>query len=152
MWSAKSIISLLAGLSLLSIPSGAVTATFIATPSTPVTSVWQVRPTPRIPANLAQEEEPNEWHYHHHHDRDQQHQPFAPNDYNWGSPHRYQYAPHWFNNPPPSWSADSRRAYLKERRQVAIKMQQQMLARGDTNAAQRLGAVIGQLDHQLGFR
>jgi hypothetical protein len=47
---------------------------------------------------------------------------------------------------------NQRRSYLEQRRQVAINMQQQMLARGDTNAAQRLGSVIGQLNRDLGYR
>ena len=45
-----------------------------------------------------------------------------------------------------------RRAYLEQRRQVAINMQQQMFARGDTKAAQRLGGVIGRLNSELGSR
>jgi len=44
------------------------------------------------------------------------------------------------------------RAYLEQRRQVALNMQQQMLARGDTRAAERLGAVISQFNNQLSHR
>jgi hypothetical protein len=94
---------------------------------------------------LAYEDDQYQWR--HYHDP-----ALAPNDYNWGSRYRYQYAPGWFNSPPSGWAVDQRRAYLEQRRQVAINMQQQMLARGDTNAAQRLGGVIGQLDNQLHYR
>jgi hypothetical protein len=94
---------------------------------------------------LAYEDDQYQWR--HYHDP-----ALAPNDYNWGSRYRYQYAPGWFNSPPSGWAVDQRRAYLEQRRQVAINMQQQMLARGDTNAAQRLGSVIGQLDNQLHYR
>jgi hypothetical protein len=45
-----------------------------------------------------------------------------------------------------------RRAYLEQRRGIAIHMQQEMLARGDMKAAQRLGSVIEQLNRELGYR
>jgi len=45
-----------------------------------------------------------------------------------------------------------RRDYFEQRREAAISMEQQMLARGDIKAAQRLGSVIGQLNRELGYR
>jgi hypothetical protein len=46
-------------------------------------------------------------------------------------------------------AASRRCAYLEQRREVAVNMQQEMLARGDAKAAQRLGRVIGQLNREL---
>jgi hypothetical protein len=50
----------------------------------------------------------------------------------------------------PPWE-ERRRAYLEQRREAAINMKQQMLARGDTKAANRLVVVIRRLDDQLGY-
>jgi hypothetical protein len=61
------------------------------------------------------------------------------------------YPPSYFNAPPGGWEGYGRRAHLEERRQAAINMQRQMLARGDTKAADRLGVVIHELDNQLGY-
>jgi hypothetical protein len=69
-----------------------------------------------------------------------------------GGRYRYQYPPGWFSGPPSGWAMGQRRGYLEQWREVAINMQQQMLARGDTKAAERLGGVIGQLNRQLGYR
>ena len=149
MGSKTEILFVLIGLGLLGLPPGALAAhSEIPLPLLTTSLKAQASSLPTGFIYLAQQDE---WH-HHHHDHTWQPGPIPPNDYNWGGPHRYQYAPQWFNSPPPSWPNNSRRAYLKERRQVAINMQQQMLARGDTNAAQRLGTVIGQLDHELGYR
>lgn len=162
MWSKKGVLCALTGLSLFGIPSGAMTAIHSDLPSTQVTSAWQA-PSPHSPVVLAQEDNQQQWREHHygsdhhdhdrdHHNADWDHHRLDPNDYNWGGRNRYQYTPGWFSPPPSAWAGDRRRAYLKERRQVAINMQRQMLARGDTAAAQRLGAVIGQLNNQLGHR
>jgi hypothetical protein len=115
-------------------------------PSTHLQPSWQ-SPRQDSPMILAQQDDQHKWWHHHHHHHD-----FDPDDYNWGGRYRYQYAPGWFGSPPPGWAMDRRRAYLEQRRQAAINMQQQMLARGDTNAAQRLGTVIDQLNGQLGYR
>ena len=148
MGSKKEILFVLLGLGLLSLPLGALAA-HPAVPSLGITTSLKAKAS-SLPTGFIYLAQQDEWH--HHHDHTWQPQPIPASDYNWGGPHRYKYAPQWFNSPPPSWSNNSRRAYLKERRQVAINMQQQMLARGDTNAAQRLGTVIGQLDHELGYR
>jgi hypothetical protein len=87
-----------------------------------------------------------QWRHHHHPSN------ASPNDYNWGGRNRYQYPPGWFGGPPSGMATGQRRAYLEQRREVAINMQQQMLARGDTKAAERLSGVIGQLNQELGFR
>jgi len=49
----------------------------------------------------------------------------------------------------PPWQ-EGHRAYLEQRREAAINMEQQMLARGDMKAADRLVVVIRKLDDQLG--
>ncbi len=157
MKSKRRVLTALIGLSLLSIPPGAMAAVHSDRPSTQVTSVSQV-PSQHSPIVLAYEDDEQQWRQHHQdHDRDHHnaywdHHHLNQNDYNWGGQHRYQYAPGWFNSPPSGWAGDRRREYLEERRRAAINMQQQMLARGDTNAAQRLGVVIGQLNSQLGHR
>jgi hypothetical protein len=143
MWSKRTVLSAIAGLSLLGISVNAMAWDHYDRPSGRVRSMWY-RPSQHRPIVLAQEY-PYQWRHH-------EDPPLAPNDYNWGSRYRYQYAPGWFSAPPSGWAVNQRRAYLEQRRQVAINMQQQMLARGDTNAAQRLGGVIGQLDNQLHYR
>jgi len=90
--------------------------------------------------------------WHHHHNPNDPNYNLNPNDYYWGTKYRYQYAPGWFNSPPSGSAMNQRRAYLEQRHQVAINMQQQMLARGDVKAAQRLSGVIGQLNRELGYR
>jgi hypothetical protein len=145
MKSRKKFLSALAGLSLLGIPLGSMAGVQFSLPSTRVEPSWQSS-RQHSPMIFAQEDNQYEWHHHHHH------HDVDPNDYNWGGPNRYQYAPGWFSSPPSGWAMDRRRAYLEQRRQVAINMQQQMLARGDTKAAQRLGTTIGQLNSQLGYR
>jgi hypothetical protein len=144
MWSKKKVLSTIVGLSLFGIPAGAMAGVNFDHPTTQVTSVWQA-PSQYSQILLAQEYGyPPPPHHHHHH--------VNPNDYYWGGHYRYQYSPGWFDPPPSGMAMSERRAYLEQRRQVAINMQQQMLARGDTNAAQRLGSVIGQLNHELGYR
>jgi hypothetical protein len=139
----KKFLSTVAGLSLLGIPLGSMAGVQFSLPSNRVEPSWQSS-RQYSPMIFAQEYYPYEWHHHHHR--------LDPNDYNWGGPNRYRYAPGWFSSPPSGWAIDRRRAYLEQRRQAAINMQQQMLARGDTNAAQRLGTVIGQLNSELGYR
>jgi hypothetical protein len=127
-----------------------------------ITSAWRA-PSRHSPVVLAEDDE-QQWR----HDGDRDWRPHdwdhanggrngggygpGPDAYYWGGRDRYNYSPGWFNPPPQGWSDDRRRTYLEERRHVAINMQQQMLARGDTRAAQRLGAVIDQLNHQLRYR
>jgi hypothetical protein len=143
MWSKEKVLSAIVGLTLFGIPLGAIAAVNLDQPSTQVTSVWRA-PSQQSQILLAQENN-YQWPYHHHHH-------VNPNNYNWGGPHRYQYSSGWFNPPPSGWATNQRRSYLEQRRQVAINMQQQMLARGDTNAAQHLGSVIGQLNRELAYR
>jgi hypothetical protein len=145
MWPKRRFLSVLAGLSLLGIPAGAMAAVHFDVPSHQVMSMSQ-GPSQHSSVVLAYEGNPYEWRQQHHH------YPSDPNGYSWGTRYRYEYAPGWFATPPPGWAVDRRRTYLEERRRVAINMQQQMLARGDINAARRLGAVIGQLDNQLHYR
>jgi hypothetical protein len=147
MWCKKNLLSAIAGLSLLSIPLGATAAVNRDRSSAQMISTWQM-PSRHPSVVIAYEDEPYPWHHHHHYVNP----PLPPNDYSWGTRNRYQYAPGWFNSPPAGWAIERRRAYLEERRHVAIDMQRQMLARGDTRAAQRLGVVIAQLDHQLHYR
>ena len=148
MWSKKRVWSAIVGFSLLGIPPGAIAAVRFNRPSTQVTSVWHARPQ-YSQVLLAQDSYPYHGWRHHHHNPNYS---VNPNDYNWGGQHRYQYPPGWFNSPPSRWATNQRRSYLEQRRQVAINMQQQMLARGDMKAAQRLSGVIGQLDSELGHR
>jgi hypothetical protein len=148
MWSKKRVLSAIVGFSLLGISPAAFAAVHVA-PPTRVASSWQVQPQ-NSPILLA------EWDYYHgwrhHHNPNDPNYNVNPNDYYWGGKNRYQYAPGWFNGPPSGWAMNQRRAYLEQRRAVAINMQQEMLARGDTNAARRLGGVIGQLNSELGYR
>jgi hypothetical protein len=146
MWSkAKArVLSSFVGLSLLGISSGAFAAIHLEARSKQLTQI----PRAASPASQIVVADWNEhqWPHHHH--------PYNlnPNDYYWGGRYRYQYPPGWFKVPTSGLAMGQRRAYLEQRRDVAINMQQQMLARGDTKAAERLGGVIGQLDGELGYR
>ena len=122
MRSKKKFLSALAGLSLLGMPLGAMAGVQFSLPSTRVEPSWQSSMQPS-PMIFAQAYYQYEWHHHHHR-----------------------------SDPPSGGSIDPSRAYLEQRRQAAINMQQQMLARGDMQAAQRLGGVIAQLDSQLRYR
>jgi hypothetical protein len=146
MWSKKTVLSAIVGLSLFGVPPGAMAALNSTQPLTRLTSSWQGS-SQHTPIVLADEDDHPGWH-HHHHDDDWYRR--NANDYNWGGRYRYQYNPGYFNPPPQGWYGARRRNYLEERRQVAINMQQQMLAQGDTNAAKRLGVVIQQLNGELG--
>jgi hypothetical protein len=143
MRSKKKFLSALVGLSLLGMPLRSMAGVQFSLPSARVEPSWQLS-RQHSPMIFAQEDYQYEWRNHHHR--------LDPNDYNWGGGNRYQYAPGWFGSPPSGWATDRRNSYLEQRRQVAINMQQQMLARGDTKAAQRLGTVIAQLNSQLGYR
>jgi hypothetical protein len=141
------VLSAVIGLSMLGAPVGAMAAAVqLDRSAVESTSMWQASPqhSPIVLADWW-----DDWNHHHHQDQDHR---WNPNDYKWGGQHRYQYAPAWFNPPPHEWADDRRRAYLLQRRQVAITMQREMWAKGDTNAANRLGAVIAQLDSELGHR
>jgi len=150
MWSKRRVLSAIVGFSLLGVSPAAIAAVRFDPPSAQVRSV----PQPSFRHSqilLADWNEYHPWHHHHHHPNNANYN-VNPNDPYWGTKNRYQYAPGWFNTPPSGWATNQRRAYLEQRRQVAINMQQQMLARGDTKAAQRLGGVIGQLNSELGYR
>ena len=114
MKSKRRVLTALIGLSLLSIPPGAMAAVHSDRPSTQVTSVSQV-PSQHSPIVLAYEDDEQQWRQHHQdHDRDHHnaywdHHHLNQNDYNWGGQHRYQYAPGWFNSPPSGWAGDRRR-------------------------------------------
>jgi hypothetical protein len=146
MWSKRMVLSAIVGFSLFGLPPGAIAAVHFDQPPARMTSSWQA-PLQHPQILVADENDGYEWR--HHHDWDYRRN---PDDYNWGGHYRYQYAPGYFTPPPSGWAAYQRRSYLEQRRQVAIDMQQQMLARGDTNAASRLGVVIQQLNGQLGYR
>jgi hypothetical protein len=128
----------------LGVSSGAVAAINIGTRSNQSTPLSHMA-SPGSPINVA---DWSDYHWRHHHNPYNEN----PNDYYWGGRYRYQHPPGWFGGPPSGWAMGQRRAYLEQRREVAINMQQQMLARGDTKAAERLGGVIGQLNRELGHR
>ena len=144
MWSRMRVLSAILGFGVLVILPGAIAAAHFDPPSAQAAS-------PPLQHRQILLADWNDHHvrWHHHYNPNSS---FNPNDYNWGGRYRYEYPPHWFSSPPPSWAMSQRRAYLEQRREVAINMRQQMLARGDMNAAQRLGGVIGQLDRELGYR
>jgi hypothetical protein len=147
MWSKKRVLSAIVGFSMVGMSSGVVAAIHVDPPSTQsVVQSHAASQQSRIV--LTNWDEYHGWRHHYH-------PAYAPpanltaNDYNWGGRYRYQYPPGWFSGPPSAWGTSQRRAYLEQRREVAINLQQQMLARGDVNAAQRLGNVIGQLNREL---
>jgi len=161
MWLEKRVLSAVVGLSMLGIPPSLMAAGHFDQPQTRTASAWQV-PSQHSPVLLADEDDKHEGRRHHHdwdhHDRDEGHHDndwhrhhWDADDYNWGSRNRYQYTPGWFNGPPPGWARNRRRAYLEQRRGAAIVMQRQMWARGDRDAANRLGEVISDLNNQLGY-
>jgi hypothetical protein len=124
-------------------------------PKAQMTSVWQL-PARHSPVLLADEHAEQQWRQYPHlvwerHDGYWEHHRLGPKEYNGGSGTPEEYIPGSFKTPPPGWPEASP-AYLEERRQVAINMQQRMLAHGDTQAVNRLGAVISQLNNQLGLR
>ena len=144
MWPKGRVLSTVVGLSLLGVSSGALAAIHLDLPSNQSTALSQLAPPG---SQLILVDWNDHWRHHHHPNYNA-----SPNDYYWGGRYRYQYPPGWFSGPPSGWATGQRRAYLEQRREVAINMQQQMLARGDTGAAQRLGGVIGQLNRELGYR
>jgi hypothetical protein len=144
MWSKARVLSAVVGLSLLGVSSGAVAAIHLDVRSNQSAPLSQM-PSPGSRTIVADWNE-YQWRHHHHPSN------VNPNDYNWGGRNRYRYPPGWFSGPPSGMATRQRRAYLEQRREAAINMQQQMLARGDTKAAERLGGVIGQLNQELGFR
>lgn len=148
MWSKMRVLSALIGFGVLGVSSGAIASMYVDPASTQAVVLSQAAPQ-HSPIVLAAWDQYHHWRHHHQ-------PPYTPNlnsnDYNWGGRYRYQYPPAWFGGPPSGWEMSQRRAYLQQRREVAINMQQQMLARGDVNAAQRLGNVIGQLNRALGYR
>jgi hypothetical protein len=140
MLSKKDVLSAVVGLSMMALPAGALASGHFSTPAVPTGDAWQPAAisSPIVLAQYNYEE-----HHHHHH-------PVNTNDYNWGGNHRYQYPPSYFSRPMPGNYAGGQRAYLENRRQTAIMMQREMLARGDKDAANRLGVTISQLNRQLG--
>jgi len=149
MWSKRRVVSAIVGFSLLGVSPAAIAAVHFDPASTRVTSMPQAS-FQHTQILLADWNEYHPWHHHHHPNNSNYN--VNPNDPYWGTKYRYQHPQEWFNSPPSGWATGQRRAYLEQRRQVAINMQQQMLARGDTKAAQRLGGVIGQLNSELGYR
>jgi hypothetical protein len=139
MLSKKDVLSAVVGLSMMALPASALASGHFSTPTVPSGDTWQPAAI-SSPVVLAQYDE-----YHHHH-----HHPANAEDYNWGGNHRYQYPPSYFSRPMPSNYAGGRRSYLENRRQTAIMMQREALARGDKGAANRLGATISQLDREIG--
>jgi hypothetical protein len=152
MWSKRRVLSAIVGFSLLGISRATMAAVHFDPASTQETSAQASFQHSQI--LLADWSEHYPWHHHHHNPNNPNGPNYNsnPNDYYWGTKYRYQYAPGWFNSPPSGWATNQRRLYLEQRRQVAINMQQQMLARGDVKAAQRLSGVIGQLNSELGYR
>ena len=150
MWSKRRVLSAIVGFSVLGISPGAIASIHVHPAATQAVILSQAT-LQHSRIVLADWDE-------YHHRRHHHHPPYTPypnldsNDYNWGGRYCYQYPPAWFGGPPSGWEMSQRRAYLEQRRDVAINMQQQMLARGDVNAAQRLGSVIGQLNRELGYR
>jgi arylamine N-acetyltransferase len=142
MLSKKDVLSAVVGLSMMALPASALASGHFNTPTVPSGDAWQPAAI-SSPIVLAQYDED---HYHHHH----HHYEATPNDYDWGGHYRYKYPPSYFNSPMPHNYSGGQRAYLENRRQTAIMMQREMLARGDKDAANRLGATISQLDRQLG--
>ena len=157
MLSGKKILSALVGAAMLSMPTG-VLAGYYGGGAKPDATYQKAgldgyRAAHPAPLQLVDDDD---WH-HHDHDRDwwrHHHRPFNDNDYNWGGRYRYDhpYSYYYSPTPPPQWgkwNRGERESYLVQRRNGAIRLQRQMLARGDRDAANRLGAAIEQLNRRI---
>lgn len=94
----------------------------------------------------------------HPHDRNwnrhQHRRDFDENDANWGGRNHYDHPYSYYNNPATprewsGWNSGQRQGYLTQRRDGAIRLQRQMRARGDNDAANRLGTAIQQLNRRI---
>jgi hypothetical protein len=79
---------------------------------------------------------------------------FDDDDANWGGRNHYDHPYSYYNNPAPPaewgrWNSGQRQGYLIQRRDGAIRLQRQMRARGDNDAANRLGTAIQQLNRRI---
>lgn len=165
----KKILSVVVGAAMLSMPAGALAGyydggasarPFVKQERADVDGYRAARATP---FQVADEDD---WHHnghdrdHHdenwyrHHNRYRNGRPFNNNDYNWGGRNRYDHPYSYYANPnyPPAWSGwngSQRHGYLVQRRDAAIRLQRQMRAKGDKDAADRLGTAIQELNRRI---